>query len=124
MSKKYLGGITMLDGAFTRGTTPTQIFELPQGINNSDLADYTITYRQKKNIVFTKRKEDCIDAPGVDMERNIAITLTQTDTLMFDPRINKVEVQIKAIAYGGEVFTIGNWKLRLDDCFDEDEFSL
>lgn len=111
----------MLDGAFTRGTTPVQIFELPDGIEKSDLADYTITYRQKKNIVFTKRKEDTTELPNVDMSKNIAIILSQTDTLMFDPRINKVEVQIKAISQSGEVFIVSNYKLRLDNCFDEDE---
>lgn len=124
MSKEYLGGITMLDGAFTRGTTPTQIFELPQAIDMSDLKDFTITYKQRKNIVLIKRKEDTITPSEIDPERNIVITLSQSDTLMFDPRINKVEVQIKAISNSGDVFVMGNYKLRLEDCFDEEEIGI
>lgn len=114
----------MLDGAFTRGTTPTQIFELPQAVNMSDLKDFTITYRQRKNIVLIKRKEDTITLPEVNPERNIVITLSQLDTLEFDRRINKVEVQIKAISNNGDVFVMGNYKLRLEDCFDEEEIGI
>ena len=124
MSRKYLGGITMLDGAFTRGTTPTQIFELPQAVDMSDLKDFTITYKQRKNIVLIKRKGDTITPSEIDPERNIVITLSQSDTLMFDPRINKVEVQIKAISNNGDVFVMGNYKLRLEDCFDEEEIGI
>lgn len=114
----------MLDGVFTRGTTPTQIFELPQTVNNSDLKDFTITYRQKKNIVLVKRKEETIELSGVDTERNIVVVLTQTETLSFNPRITKVEVQIKAITHDGNVFVVGNYKLRLEDCLDEEELNL
>jgi hypothetical protein len=43
----------MLDGAFTRGTTPTHIFPIPEPLTASDLADFTIVYRQKnKNILI------------------------------------------------------------------------
>lgn len=114
----------MLDGAFTRGTTPTHIFRLPSAINMSELMDFTVTYRQKKNIVLIKRKADMANLFDIDTDHNIVIELSQAETLSFDPRINKVEVQIKGISTGNDVFIIGEYKLRLDDCFDPEEFDL
>ena len=37
----------MLDGEFTRGTTPTHIFNLPDGLFMKDIEDISIAYRQK-----------------------------------------------------------------------------
>jgi hypothetical protein len=43
---------------------------------------------------------------------------------MFNPRIKTVEVQIKASSIGSDVFKIGDYRLRLDDTFDTNEFNL
>ena len=43
---------------------------------------------------------------------------------MFDPRINIVEVQIKVRTVGSDVFTLGPYRLRLEDTFDTNEFDL
>lgn len=43
---------------------------------------------------------------------------------MFNPRVKIVEVQIKAASVGSDVFKIGDYRLRLDDIFDENEFDL
>lgn len=114
----------MLDGAFSRGTTPTHIFPIPEPLTMSDLKDLTIAYRQKNNNVIIKHWEDLSSLDGVDPETNIVVVLSQADTLMFDPRVKIVEVQIKASSIGSDVFKIGDYRLRLDDIFDEEEFNL
>jgi hypothetical protein len=43
---------------------------------------------------------------------------------MFNPRIKTVEVQIKAETVGSDVMVIGEYRLRLNDSFDTNEFSL
>jgi hypothetical protein len=43
---------------------------------------------------------------------------------MFNPRVKIVEVQIKAHSHGSDVFKIGDYRLRLDETFDEEEFDL
>lgn len=114
----------MLDGAFTRGTTPTHIFPIPAPLTAADLVDFTIVYRQKnKNILF-KYPEDACQLRDVDNEHNITVILSQADTLMFNPRIKTVEVQIKAETVGSDVMIIGEYRLRLNDSFDTNEFNL
>jgi hypothetical protein len=43
---------------------------------------------------------------------------------MFNPKIKIVEVQIKAETIGSDVMVIGEYRLRLDDSFDTNEFGL
>lgn len=43
---------------------------------------------------------------------------------MFNPRVKIVEVQIKASSTGSDVFRLGEYRLRLDDTFDTNEFDL
>jgi hypothetical protein len=43
---------------------------------------------------------------------------------MFNPRVKIVEVQIKASSTGSDVFKLGEYRLRLDDTFDTNEFDL
>lgn len=47
----------MLHGAFTQGTTPTQVFELPFEV--AQLDNYTITYSQNNEVRLKKRPADC-----------------------------------------------------------------
>ena len=82
----------MLDGVFARGTTPTQIFPIPGGLTKSDFLDFSISYRQKGKTILIKRKEDSYSIPEVDSEKNIIVVLSQTETLMFNPNIEVVEV--------------------------------
>lgn len=112
----------MLDGVFMRGTTPTQIFPIPRGLTKSDFLDFTISYRQKNKTVLVKRKADSRDITDLDSERNIIIVLSQAETLMFNPNIEIVEVQIKGATVGYDVIPIGEYRLRLKDTFDESEF--
>lgn len=114
----------MLDGAFTRGTTPTHIFPIPCPLSARDLADFTIVYRQKNKNILTKYPEDTCQLRDIDNEHNITVILSQADTLMFNPKIKIVEVQIKAETIGSDVMVIGEYRLRLDDSFDTNEFGL
>lgn len=114
----------MLDGAFSRGTTPTNIFPLPPYVRLSDLEEYTITYRQKKKNILIKTQDDTSDLNFLKGKNCIAIVLSQEETLMFDPRINIVEVQIKVRTVGSDVFVLGPYRLRLEDTFDTNEFDL
>lgn len=66
----------MLDGAFGRGTTPTNIFPLPCHIRLSDLEDFTITYRQKNHNVLTKHKEEAADLYFLKGKNCIAMVLS------------------------------------------------
>lgn len=114
----------MLDGAFSRGTTPTHIFPLPSNVFLSDLEDFTITYRQKRKNILIKHKADtCVLEDYKDINA-IVLVLSQEETLMFDPCIKIVEVQIKARTTGSDVFVLGTYRLRLDETFDQNEFDL
>ena len=114
----------MLDGVFARGTTPTQIFPFPGDLTKSDFLDFTISYRQKGKTILIKRKEDSYDIPEVDSEKNIIVVLSQAETLMFNPNIKIVEVQIRGATTGHDVIPLGDYRLRLEDAFDEGEFDL
>ena len=114
----------MLDGVFARGTTPTQIFPIPGDLVKSDFLDYTISYRQKGKTILIKRKEDTHEIPEVDSEKNIIVVLSQAETLMFNPNIKIVEVQVRGATTGYDVIPMGEYRLRLEDAFDEGEFDL
>lgn len=114
----------MLYGTFSRGTTPIHIFPIPKSLTMSDLKDFTITYRQKNKNVFIKHKSDIYSSDKFDQTKNIVVMLSQSDTLMFNPNINVVDVQIKAILNTNEVVKIGDYRLRLEDIFDYDEFEV
>lgn len=41
---------------------------------------------------------------------------------MFNPNIKIVEVQVRGATTGHDVIPLGDYRLRLDDAFDEGEF--
>lgn len=114
----------MLDGVFARGTTPTQIFPLPGDLTVSDFLDFTITYRQKGKNVLVKGKKDTCNIIDLDSVCNIILVLSEKETLLFNPNIKIVEVQIKGITTGHDVFLLGEYRFRLEDVFDEVGFDL
>jgi hypothetical protein len=118
----YKGGFSMLDGVFSRGTTPTQIFPLPGDLKMSEFYDIVITYRQKGKVVLTKNKSDCRNIPELNGEKNAIVVLSQADTLLFNPNIKLVEVQVKGASTGNDVFMLGEYRLRLEDDFSNHEF--
>ena len=112
----------MLDGVFARGTTPTQIFPFPGDLTVSDFLDFTITYRQKGKNVLVKTKKDTCDITELDYINNIILVLSEEETLLFNPNIEVVEVQIKGVTTGHDVFLLGEYRFRLENIFDEDAF--
>ena len=115
--------ISVLDGVFARGTTPVQIFPLIGDFKQEDFIDFTITYRQKNRVILKKHKKDTQQIYEVDNHKNIVLVLTQAETLMFNPKIKIVEVQIKGATLGHDVIPLGEYRLRLEDTFDEEEFN-
>lgn len=118
----------MLDGVFTRGTTPTHIYSLPEGLTIDDIKDVSIAYRQKNRTVLIKRLADCFYGdsclPGLAKSRDYALVLSQEDTLLFNPKIQVVEVEFKVLTTGSDVIPINNYRLRIEDTFNEDVFDL
>lgn len=114
----------MVDGVFARGTTPTQVFPIPGDLTMSDFIDVSIAYRQKGKTKLVKRKKDCQAIYDLDTEKNIIVVLSQAETLLFNPKIEVVEVQVKVHTTGNDVFIIGDYRFRLEDTCDETEFDL
>ena len=92
-----------------RGTTPRHSFELPfdielsQGIDEGDVRDLIITYKQGLEIILTKTLADVDYIDNLsDNHCIIYYTLTQEETNLFevtDPN-NLVQVQIKVLLNG------------------------
>lgn len=114
----------MLHGVFARGTTPTQVFPVPGDLRMSDFTDLTVTYRQKGKVILKKRMSDTQNITDLDSEKNVILVLSQADTLLFNPNIKVVEVQIKVETTGNDVFLIGDYRFRLEDIYDDEEFDL
>ena len=114
----------MLDGVFARGTTPTQVFPIPGDLTKDDFVDFSIAYRQKKKLVLVKHKKDTHDIEELNPQKNLILVLSQEDTLLFNPNIEVVEVQVKGQTAGNDVFLIGEYRFRLEDIYDESVFEL
>lgn len=112
----------MLDGVFARGTTPTQVFPLPGDLTMDDFIDISVVYRQKGKNMLVKRKSDTQKITDLDFMKNIVLVLSQEDTLLFNPNIEIVEVQIKGYTIGHDVFLIGDYRFRLENSYDESVF--
>lgn len=114
----------MLNGEITRRTTPTQVFTVPDGLTLEDIADVSIAYRQKGRTVLIKHLEDCHVLPNLDGKKNLAVILSQEETLLFNPNIKIVEVQFVVATTGSDVIPVSEYRLRLNDTFDEEVFDL
>lgn len=114
----------MLNGEFMRGTTPTHLFCLPDNLFMKDIDDISIAYRQKNDTVLIKHLADCHFLPELDSQTQFALVLSQEDTLLFNPYIKVVEVQLKAKTIGSDVIPIGDYRFRLKDCYDITPFDL
>lgn len=75
-----------------RGTTPTNTFTSELDLSNAVVV--YITYKQNKQVVFEKGKED-ITFSSDDSNYVMSIELTQEETLKLSPN-NSVAIQIRA----------------------------
>ena len=89
-----------------RGTTPTLTFELPFDCKDIDILN--ISFAQHYNVVLEKDLYDC------NIEGNaINVTLTEDDTLKFDPAESYAEVQIR-VGIGEQRLASQIMKLSVD----------
>lgn len=103
----------MIHGIITRGTTPTQVFELP--FSTSELKDISITYTLNDIILAQKLKKDCV------FENNyVIVELSQFDTFMFPAR-KIIEAQLKVLTNSNKVFASSPYRLQIDEVFDKKE---
>ena len=114
----------MLDGVFTRGTTPTHIYSLPEGLTLADVQDVSIAYRQKNKTILIKHLADCHLLDDLDKERDLVVVLSQEETLLFNPRIQVAEVEFKIQTIGSDVIPIEKYRLRVEDTYNESPFDL
>ena len=105
----------MVQGVFVRGTTPTQIFTLPDELFMQDIRDVSIAYRQKGKTILVKHLEDCHFLTELDSEKNIAVVLSQQETLLFNPYYRIAEVEFKVSTVGSDVIPIAKYRLRVED---------
>lgn len=105
----------MVHGVFTRGTTPTQIFSLPEELTMADIRDVSLAYRQKGKTLFIKHLKDCYVLPELDSERDIVVVLSQQETLLFNPHIKIAEVEFKVSTVGSDVIPIATYRMRVED---------
>ena len=81
-----------------RGTTPT--FNI---VVNADLTGYVLylAFRQAENVMLIKTDDElAVDVD--DGKTYIDVTLTQEETLAFNPP-NCIEIQLRAVTPGGSV---------------------
>ena len=105
----------MLHGVFTRGTTPTQVFELP--ISTNELLGATVTFKQNGKVLVKKKSNQCV------FENNYIITsLSQEESLLFMP--DKVaKVQLKVLANNNKVFASPSYRLGVEEILEEEELT-
>lgn len=72
----------------TRGTTPTQIFNVDVDLTSAEVV--YVTYKQRAYVVLEKSIEDMDITP-----EQIVFPLTQEDTLRFNTKL-PVDIQIRA----------------------------
>ena len=114
----------MVNGIIARGTTPAIAFPLPDDLLVSELNQFSIVFRQKNKNVLKYTKDNMVQLPGIDEEKNITIVMSQEETFQLNPKISTVEVQIKAASTGNDVFVVGDYSFRIVDCFDGEAFDL
>lgn len=104
----------MVHGVFTRGTTPTQIFTLPNELFMRDIRDVSIAYKQRNKTILVKHLEDCHFLTDLDNEKDIVVVLSQEETLLFNPYYKIVEVEFKVSTVGSDVIPIATYRLRVE----------
>ncbi len=77
----------------TQGTTPLHTFVLP--FNTDIIQAVRVSYEQKGKIVLEKSTADIVRS-----ENNLALTLTQEETLLFDANV-LVRIQLHILTTAG-----------------------
>ena len=116
----------MLNGIIARGTTPILSFPLPSSFKCSDFKDFIITFHQKGQIALIKRGADVLKntSENIDVEKNIVVSLTQEETLLFNPQISVIQVEVKVVTQDNQVLILGYYRYRYDAECASDIFEL
>lgn len=103
-----------------RATTPTHTFKM--NIESSTLTEILVTYKQG-DVTLEKHYQDGTLPPGMSLSgKNVAITLTQEETLMFDPG-KYVKTQMRVLTNGNEVFASRMFDINLFPVLNEEILS-
>lgn len=97
-----------------KGTTPTHVFTIP--FDTSSINKVRVIYAQNEEILFVKETEDC-----VVKDNTIEVTLTQTNTLLFDHK-KPAEIQLRILTKAGDALAsvverVGVGKLLENEVF-------
>lgn len=97
--------------AIIRVTTPTNRFRFP--IDPANFEKIRITYAQKKEILFTKVKEDCIFDGYL-----VKVKLSQEETKMFNERW-PVQIQVRGLTYSGSAVASKVFEREVGEVLDD-----
>lgn len=100
-----------------RGTTPTHKFVFSDDFDLTKVKVIVITYVQNNLTVLEKTKEDLTfdkSDPSVAM-----VTLTQEETLKFDP-YKTVKIQLRAVTDDGTALATDIFERPCDDVLNEE----
>lgn len=96
----------------SRGTTPTLYFSLPFTTDN--IKGLSLVFAQNRNIKIRKKLSDCSL-----YEKQITVTLSQTETLLLDPDY-LVDIQLKFLLENGTCVKSTIITETTDICLDEE----
>ena len=93
------------------GTTPTYVFQLPEGADSVKTAK--VTFRQNRTVILEK-KEECIIEDNV-----VKVSLSQEETFLFDARY-KTDVQLRVVTPSGDALSSDIYTLEVAECIDRE----
>lgn len=99
-----------------RGSTPTHTFVLSENIGT--LSNVQITYSQHDVVKVVKYLSDCT----IVDEHTLSLKLTQSETLLLQSG-DVVEIQIKALSKGNDVFLSDVMNVGVRRCLNDKEIS-
>ena len=95
-----------------QGTTPTHIFKLP--IDTGIIQALRITYCQQGSNVIEKTERDVVMSGDT-----VTCTLTQQETLAFNPRQN-IKLQLKVLTASGAVLASAIRELTVHEVLNKE----
>lgn len=94
-----------------QATTPTYTFQFKEDFSLDDVKEYRITFKQGNAEILKT------DADTEKYENNIAVRLTQEETLMFK-QSDSIRVQIRLFMNNGDVYSTVPCDIRIKNTID------
>lgn len=95
-----------------RGTTPTHVFKLPFDVG--DIKSVMVIYAQNDKEILRKNTDEC-----TLLGNNIAVMLTQQDTLQFDHKY-RAQVQVRCLKTDGTALASRVRKVTVEQCLNDE----